>query len=368
MISRRISRLLFILSFIPFAFPQGELKLNFYGTIKTYWVIGKGNYSSPYPSNTASPLDKSTSFYSYPGTTTIGFSLQKGETTTDVEIDFEGDGYSPLLLKACLTQPLKDNLQIVIGRADPVGELNSFSDNYVKMPGFNPAQAWGVDQIRFEITKNKSGCQINQAFAIGNLMEFFYGDDEPVEIRAKNPALSYKLSIEFASSLRLYTFYESQRVNLSDGNNFEEATPRVFGAGFQMPLKSLQIQGEIVKGKGTTFYAGLVGTDSDIKIPSAFKDIHTPRCFKVWNLEMGSPLNKKSEIYAGFARTIFSGAIGESEIEKGEGYFLGIAYQLSNSTILKLEYDSFRTGFIYSTGSLNWAKAHQWFLSTEYSF
>ncbi|MGB9608004.1 MAG: hypothetical protein ACPL7E_05635 [bacterium] len=364
----RSKMILLLFASLLTAYPQDALKTTLYGTLKEYFVFGKGNPATPYPANIASPKDTGISFCSYPGTTTLGLSLEKGALEGNIEADFEGDNCSPLLLKAYISIPVSNNTKLVIGRADPVGELNSFSDNYVKMPGFNPAQAWGVDQFRLEMEGRLGKNSFNQAVALGDLMPFLYGDNEPISIKAEFPALSYKFSLAFPSSLKIYSFYEFQKVSLSSDNIQRGARPYVFGLGFQFPLKKLQIQGEVLRGKGTTFYSGAVAPDGSVAIPSGYRDVNTPRKFHAGNLEAFLPINQKASLYTGYAEVEFSGNICVNEVTKATGCFLGMSYDLDTSTTLKLELDRFGTRFLDENDMPSSAKAQQLVLSVEYNF
>lgn len=356
--------------------------INLYGSIKQYFIWGNNNYTPPpptYPANTAYNGLKNghqfTTFQAYTGTTKLGANIKKDKVRANVEGDFESDNNTFWLLKAFFSYTINDSLSFLVGETNPIGELNTFSDNYYSMPGFNQTWPFGTDQIRLEGRFETNSLIIKPTFALENLNRFFLTDDE---IRSKNiatkiPGIGTKMDLEFpfkGSKARLYTFLETQQIYI---NSKDSHWPYVYGIGTILPINNLTLQSEFVYGKGATNYVGLIESgdnQSETEVPSCYSEQNTARKFRAYNIEANFVLNDNWGIYGGFDKLNFMSDINSSDqsIQSADAIFLGISYNLTKSTILRLEYDIFKTSYYNQSQNITTAKARQLFLSAQYDF
>ncbi|MGE4547166.1 MAG: hypothetical protein AB7E28_05270 [Desulfurella sp.] len=356
--------------------------IDLFGSIKQYFLWGNNNYVPPpptYPANTAYNGLKNgnqfTNFQTYTGTTKLGASIKKDKIKAAIEGDFESDNNTFWLLKAYFSYAINDNLSFLIGQALPIGELNTLSDNYYAMPGFNQAWPFGTDQIRLEGRFETHKLVIKPTIALENLNRFFLTDDE---LKSKNitptiPGIGTKMDVEFpfeGSKARLYAFLETQQIYI---NSKDSHWPYVYGIGTSLPVKNLTLQSEFVYGKGATNYVGLIESgdnQSETEVPSCYSTNSTARKFRAYNIEANFAISDSWGIYAGFDKLNFMSDLNSSNhsIQSADGRFLGISCNLTKSTTLKLEYDIFKTNYYNQSQNITTAKARQLFLSAEYDF
>jgi hypothetical protein len=356
--------------------------INLYGSIKQYFVWGNNNYTPPpptYPANTAYNGLKNgnqfTTFQTYTGTTKLGADIKSDRIKANIEGDFESDNNTFWLLKAYFSYAINDNLSFLIGETNPIGELNTFSDNYYAMPGFNQTWPFGTDQIslkgRFETNK----LTIKPTIGLENLNRFFLTDDEikSKNITTKIPGIGAKMDVEFpfeVSKARLYAFLETQQIYI---NSKDSHWPYVYGIGTSLPIKNLTLQSEFVYGKGATNYVGLIESgdnQSETEVPNCYSTHNTARKFRAYNIEASFTLSDYWGIYGGFDKLNFMSDLNSSNqsIQSADGRFLGISYNLTKSTTLRLEYDIFKTYYYNQAQNITSAKARQLFLSAQYDF
>ncbi len=81
-------------------------------------------------------------------------------------------------------------------------------------------------------------------------------------------------------------------------------------------------------------------------------------------------MSDKWGIYTGFDKLNFMVNLNSANqsIQSADGKFLGISYNLTKSTTLKLEYDIFKTDYYNLNQNLTNASARQLFLSAKYDF
>jgi hypothetical protein len=356
--------------------------INLYGSIKQYFVWGNNNYTPPpptYPANTAYNGLKNgnqfTTFQTYTGTTKLGADIKSDRIKANIEGDFESNNNTFWLLKAYFSYAINDNLSFLIGEANPIGELNTFSDNYYAMPGFNQTWPFGTDQIslkgRFETNK----FSIKPTIGLENLNRFFLTDDEinKKNITTKIPGIGAKMDVEFpfeGSKARLYAFLETTAIYI---NSKDSHWPYVYSIGTSLPIKNLTLQSEFVYGKGATNYIGLIESgdnQSETEVPNCYSMHNTARKFRAYNIEASFTLSDKWGIYGGFDKLNFMSDLNNSNqsIQSADGRFLGISYNLTKSTTLRLEYDIFKTYYYNQAQNITSAKARQLFLSAQYDF
>jgi hypothetical protein len=97
---------------------------------------------------------------------------------------------------------------------------------------------------------------------------------------------------------------------------------------------------------------------------------NTARKFRAYNIEASFTLSDKWGIYGGFDKLNFMSDLNNSNqsIQSADGRFLGISYNLTKSTTLRLEYDIFKTYYYNQAQNITSAKARQLFLSAQYDF
>ncbi len=357
--------------------------INIYGSIKQYFVWGNNNYTPPpptYPANTAyNGLQKGFSsnvFQTYAGTTKLGMDIKGNKVEANIESDFESDDNTLWLLKAYFKYEINDNLSLLIGQANMVGELNTVSDNYYAMPGFNQTWPFGTDQIRLDGKFETHSLIIKPTIALENLNRFFLTDDEikNKNITTKLPGIGTKLDVEFpfyGSKARTYTFLETQQIYL---NSKDSHWPYVFGIGTSLPINNLTLMSEFVYGKGATNYVGLIeaGTSdtNETEVPNSYSDTSSARRFRAYNIEASYTLSDIWSVYGGYDKLNFMNDLNTANqsICSSDGRFVGISYNLTKSTTLKLEYDIFKTQYYNNQSSLTTAWARQLFLSAQYDF
>jgi opacity protein-like surface antigen len=356
--------------------------IDLFGSIKQYFVWGNNNYTPPpptYPANTAYNGLKNgnqfTNFQTYTGTTKLGASIKEDRIRADIEGDFESDNNTFWLLKAYFSYAINDNLSFLIGEANPIGELNTFSDNYYAMPGFNQTWPFGTDQLRLEGSFETHKLIIKPTIALENLNRFFLTDDElkSKNITTKIPGIGTKVDVEFpfeGSKARLYGFLETQQIYI---NYKDSHWPYVYGLGMSLPVKNLTLQSEFVYGHGATNYVGLIesgDSQSETEVPNCYSAHNTARKFRAYNIEANFAIIDNWGIYGGFDKLNFMSDLNSSNqsIQSADGRFLGISYNLTKSTTLRLEYDIFKTNYYNQAQNITTAKARQLFLSAEYDF
>lgn len=352
-----------------------DTKISLYGSIKQYFVWGNGNYQEGYPANTAIRKSDLTTFNSYNGSTLLGFDMQSDKISANIESDFEGDNNSLILLKAYFAYKLSDSLNLLIGQNFPLGELNTFSDNYYAMPGFDKTRPEGVSQVRLEGSFDLGSVNLSPAFAIENIYPYMFRDEEQEEknISVKIPGFGTKLTLEFPflqQKAKTYAFFETQQVYFNDEDSH---WPYIYGVGFQLPIKMITLQSEFLYGKGTTHYVGLIEAVNKLgietEVPRGYTDYGRARKLRAYNIEASIALNDNWGIYGGYDKVNFMNALRNANIQSADGKFVGISYNLTKSTILKLEYDNFKTYFYCPLhDELKDATANQLFLSAQYSF
>ncbi|MGC9103022.1 MAG: hypothetical protein ACP5IH_07985 [Desulfurella sp.] len=356
--------------------------INLYGSIKQYFVWGNNNFTLPpptYPANTAYNGLKNgnqfTVFQTYTGTTKLGLDVKSDKIQANIESDFESDNNTLWLLKAYFKYQINNNLSLLVGNANMVGELNTYSDNYYAMPGFNQTWPFGMDQIRldgkFEIDK----LILKPTVALEQLNRFFLTDDEikSKNISTKMPGFGAKLDIEFpflTSKARFYSFLETQQIYIKSKDSH---WPYVYGSGVSLPIKNLTLQSEFVYGKGATNYVGLIesgDTQSETEVPSCYSSANTARRFRAYNIEANYATNDYWGLYGGFDKLNFMNDLNSSNqsIQSADGKFLGISYNLTKSTTLRLEYDLFSTQYYNQSKHITTSRARQLFLSAQYDF
>lgn len=354
---------------------SNDVKLSLYGSIKQYFVWSNGNNADNYPANTAIKKSNFTTFNSYAGTATLGLNITSDKILASIESDFEGNNNTLILLKAYFAYKATDNLKLLIGQDNPIGELNTFSDNYYAMPGFDKTRPEGVSQMRFEGNFDLGTINLISAFALENIYPYMFRDEEQEEknISTKYPGVGVKLSTEFGfldQKARAYTFFETQKIYF---NNNESHWPFIYGIGINLPIKMLTLQSEFLYGKGSTHYVGLIEAINklgiELEVPHGYTDNGNARKFRAYNIEANIALNDAWNIYGGFDKVNFMNNLPNSNIQSADGKFIGISYNLTKSTNLKLEYDIFKTYFYCPQhGELKNATANQIFLSAQYNF
>ncbi len=245
-----------------------KAELNLYGSIKQYFVWGNNNYTLPpptYPANTAYNGLKDgyqfTNFQTYTGTTKLGANIKTNKIQANIEGDFEADNNTFWLLKAYFEYNISNNLVLLIGQSNSIGELNTFSDNYYAMPGFNQTWPFGTNQVTLKGSFGKDSIFFKPTIGLEDLNRFFLTDDEikTKNITTKIPGIGTKMDVEFpfyGSKARVYTFLETQQVYVNAQKSLH--WPYVFGIGTNLPIKSLTVESEFVYGKGATNYVGLI--------------------------------------------------------------------------------------------------------------
>lgn len=375
---RLLSLMLFCL--LPIASFAGSVtsvddkKISLYGSIKQYFVWGNGNYQEDYPANTAIKNSNLTTFNSYTGSTTLGLDIESDKISANIEGSFEGDENTLILLQAYFAYKLSDSLSLLVGQDMPLSELNTFSDNNGAMPGFNQPRPEGVSQVRLEGSFDLGSVSLTPAIAMENIYPYMFSDDEQEErnISVKMPGVGAKLDLEFPffqQNARTYAFFETQKVYF---NNKDSHWPYIYGIGLQLPIKMVALQSEFLYGKGSTHYAGLetavdksgIGTE----VPRGYADNGQARRLRAYNIEASIALNDNWGIYGGYDKVNFMNALGEADIQSADGKFVGISYNLTKSTTLKLEYDRFKTHYYSSNDKLENARANQVLLSAQYDF
>jgi hypothetical protein len=353
-----------------------DTKILLYGSIKQYFVWGNGNYSTEgYPANTAIKKSNLTTFNSYTGSTTLGLDMESDKISANIESDFEGDKNTLILLKAYFAYKLSDTLNLLIGQDMPLGELNTFSDNYYAMPGFDKTRPEGVSQVRLEGNFDLGSVSLVPALAIENIYSYMFRDEEQEEknISVKMPGVGAKLTLEFPflqQKAKTYAFFETQKVYF---NNEDSHWPYIYGIGLQLPIKMVTLQSEFLYGKGSTQYVGLIEAvnklGSKTEVPRGYTDNGQARKLRAYNIEASVALNDNWGIYGGFDKVNFINALHNANIQSADGKFVGISYNLTKSTTLRLEYDNFKTYFYCPLhGELKDASANQVFLSATYDF
>ncbi|MGC8821552.1 MAG: hypothetical protein ACP5QF_01530 [Desulfurella sp.] len=364
-----------VMSFAGSVTSSDDTKLSLYGSIKQYFVWGNGNYAEGYPANTAIRKSDLTTFNSYMGSTKLGLDIESDKISANIESDFEGDKNTLILLKAYFAYKLSDNLKLLIGQDEPLGELNTFSDNYYAMPGFDKTRPEGVSQIRLEGNFDLGSISLTPAIAIENVYPYMFRDEEQEEknISVKMPGIGAKLALEFPflqQKARIYGFFETQKVYFQ---NSESHWPYIYGIGVQLPIKMVTLQSEFLYGKGSTHYVGLIEAINKLgmetEVPRGYTDNLNARRLRAYNIEANIALNDAWGIYGGFDKVNFMNELHNANIQSADGKFIGISFNLTKSTTLKLEYDNFKTQFYCPKhDELKNATANQVFLSAQYNF
>ncbi len=386
-----------LLSFLVFLFTpivalagsvsaDKDTNITLYGTIKQYFVWGNGNNSDDiYPANSAIKKSNFTKFQSYSGSTKLGADIESDKVSGKIESDFEGNKNTLILLKAYASYKINDNLSLLIGKDDPIGELNTFSDNYVAMPGFNKTRPEGVDQVKLTESFDIGSTSLQADLAAENVYTFMFRDEEQDEkgVSVKMPGIGAKLSYEFPflqQKSRTFIFFETQKVYF---DNDQSHWPYVCGIGANLPIKSLTLQGEFLYGKGSTHYVGLIEAVNKLgistQVPRGYTDDGSARRLRAYNIEANLALNDTWSIYGGYDKVNFMNKLIEQNpdpsfnyipnIQSSDGKFVGVAYNLTKSTTLRLEYDNFKTyWYCPKHGDLEHATANQVFLSAQYDF
>ncbi|OSS41723.1 hypothetical protein DESAMIL20_1276 [Desulfurella amilsii] len=372
---------LMLFCFFPIATFAGSVtsyddtKISLYGSIKQYFVWGNGNYQEGYPANTAIRKSNLTTFNSYTGTTTLGFDIESDKILANIEGDFEGENNTLILLKAYFAYKLSDSLNLLIGHDMGIGELNTFSDNYYAMPGFDKTRPEGVSQVRLEGSFDLGSVSLAPAIAIENIYPYMFKDEEQEEknISVKMPGVGAKLALEFPffqQKARTYAFFETQQVYF---NNKDSHWPYIYGIGIQLPIKMVTLQSEFLYGKGSTHYVGLIEAVNKLgmetEVPRGYADSGQARRLRAYNIEASIALSDNWGMYGGFDKVNFMNALSNANIQSADGKFVGLSYNLTKSTTLKLEYDNFKTYYYHHENhELQKATANQLFLSAQYDF
>jgi len=364
-----------VMSFAGSVTSSDDTKLSIYGTIKQYFVWGNGNYQKDYPANTAIRKSNLTTFNSYMGSTTLGFDIESNKISANIESDFEGDNNTLILLKAYFAYKLSDTLNLLIGQDEPLGELNTFSDNYYAMPGFDKTRPEGVSQVRLEGSFDLGSVSLLPAVAIENIYPYMFRDEEQEEknISVKMPGVGAKLALEFPffqQKAKTYAFFETQQVYF---NNEDSHWPYIYGIGLQLPIKMVTLQSEFLYGKGSTHYVGLIEAVNKLgietEVPRGYTDNGDSRRLRAYNIEANIALNDNWGIYGGYDKVNFMNELHKANIQSADGKFVGVSYNLTKSTTLKLEYDNFKTYFYCPFhDELKKATANQILLSAQYNF
>lgn len=367
--------LLPIASFAGSVTSVDDKKISLYGSIKQYFVWGNGNYQEGYPANTAIRKSNLTTFNSYIGSTTLGLDIESDKILANIESDFEGDKNTLILLKAYFAYKLSDTLSLLIGQDMPLGELNTFSDNYYAMPGFDKTRPEGVSQIRLEGSFDLGSVSLTPAIAIENIYPYMFRDEEQEEknISVKMPGVGAKLALEFPffqQKAKTYAFFETQQVYF---NNKDSHWPYIYGIGLQLPIKMITLQSEFLYGKGSTHYVGLIEAVNKLgietEVPRGYTDNGQVRRLRAYNIEASIALSDNWGIYGGYDKVNFMNALHNANIQSADGKFVGLSYNLTKSTTLKLEYDNFKTYFYCPLhDELKSATANQVLLSAQYNF
>ncbi|MGB9744732.1 MAG: hypothetical protein ACPLW6_05600 [Desulfurella sp.] len=105
-------------------------------------------------------------------------------------------------------------------------------------------------------------------------------------------------------------------------------------------------------------------------MPSCYSSANTARRFRAYNIEANYATNDYWGLYGGFDKLNFMNDLNSSNqsIQSADGKFLGISYNLTKSTTLRLEYDLFSTQYYNQSKHITTSRARQLFLSAQYDF
>lgn len=352
--------------------------ITLYGEIKYYAAWTK---TCDFMGNTAykSDYDK-TKFNSYVGPTTLGVDIKNSNENLEGKLEgyFDTDNSVFELTYAYVQHNLNNGPFVLLGKTDPIGEKNTFSNNDNAPAGFNGMDKDGtgeIMQIRAGYSFDMGSVTITPEIAFEDI-EYMLVKEDNIK-RTTFPGIGAKLTGEFKTGFgepaRVYAFYETQTLYLKKDNSEKSKTPYVYGAGFDLPVNIAEVQAEYIYGKGTTNYAGAVPT-GDLKIPVGYYTKGNglkARNFYAYNVEANvSPIDILN-IYGGYDYVKFENHIkeaGDNAVRDTQTVFAGINLSTTKVTTLSLEWDNFKTKYYPNTNNSETAYANQVFLLYDYAF
>ena len=361
--------------------------VSLYGEIKCYvgWTKQTDFMdNTAYKSNSTAPAEKDsqnkTKYDSYMGATTIGIDIENKVANLEgkIEGDFSNDGDVFGLTYAYVQHNFDNDLFVLIGKTDQIGEENTLSNNDNAVAGFNGTDQ--VVQIRLGGSFDLGSITLTPEIALEDIKDILIGEDETNYVnRTAFPGIGAKISINFETGFgdpaRVYGFCEFQNLRIVDNSTNEEKskTPYVYGVGFDLPIDIAGIQAEYLHGKGTTNYAGIEAT-GDLQVPGGYYNENNKlkaRKFDAYNIEISVSPTDIFNIYGGYDYVRFKKHISESgsdTIKDTQTVFGGINLATTKYSTLSLEWDHFKTKYYPSAGKSETDSANQLFLLYDYAF
>jgi len=308
----------------------------------------------------------------------------------------EGCNYTPWLL---------------VGQTNTLNSTDSYSLLNLPIGGVAGSAAtnptW-VPQVAFGVKFDLGNIKLNPQIAVMDLQKLAnnsndsnYNPDNPYGfynsygvngIRTNMPGFGVKVPVEFNTGLgapaSFYADAQMQTMKVSYGNTLDESkTSWMVGGGLSLPIYFATIKGDVAYSKGFTNMSYIYGNTSGMftQTPPSYwvdstgtlQQTHATQ----WDVEAQVDFNKLAQVpltlSGGYSQVVFSNLPfqdnqtwndfnANAPVRKASTIFANVAYNLTKSTTLGIEYDRNKT--YYTVNPNDSYKSNAVYLVGMYSF